>query len=200
MSRQIGPTIEILMRRIRQEGGLALSPDLAIHIYSLCEQIVNTAFQRILVTNTFTAPKQKLLFTLRDEFSDAVSIITFVQSNREIIKLASLDELSAYDPNWFRSITGTRFEAWHSVGRDLFILYPGLAAADSVDITYVKLLTMHTNFATSYNTDSELPDEDVDIALTLAELILLARYRLLSNIPSRLVRAKELLLLKGIKV
>ena len=199
MSRQIGPTIEILLRRIRQEGGFALSPDLATKVYSLCEQVVNTALKRVLVTTTLNIPKQKLLFSLRSEFPSALDIISFTQSNRDIPSVASLNDFSAFDPNWFRSITGTRFEAWHQLSRDLFILYPGQAAASSIEITYVKLLTLRDDFSANYNENSELPDEDVDIALALAELILLVRFRLLTSIPKRFERVIELLKLRGLR-
>lgn len=200
MSRAIGPTVEILLRRIRQEGGLALDVDFATKIYSLCEQIVNTALGRVLVTDTLTVPKEKLIFSLQDEFSDAISIVSFSKSNREIPPVASFADLSAYDPNWFRSIAGTRFESWFPLGRTLFILYPGQAAASSLTITYVQLLTLYEDFAAAYTTDSALPDEDVDIALALAELVLLARFRLLTSIPKRLERATELLRLRGFKL
>jgi len=200
MSRQIGPTVEILLRRVRQEGGIALDEDLATHIYSLCEQTVNAAFERVLVFDTLSTPKEKLLFDIRTEFSDAIAPISFAESNRHIIKVDSLADFSAYDPNWFRSIAGTRFEAWYPLGRDLFILYPGQAAASSLSITYVQLLTEHTSFAGSYTTNSELPDEDVDIALALAELILLTRFRLLTSVPPRLDRVITLLKKRGFKI
>ena len=198
MSRNIGPTVEILLRRIRQEGGLALNVDLATRVYSHCEQIVNTALRRVLVSDTLTVPKQKLLFTLRDEFSDAIEVVSFTKSNRDIPRADTLADLSAYSPTWFRSIAGTRFESWLPLGRDLFILYPGQAAASSITITYVKLLTLYTNFAAAYTTASTLPDEDVDIALALAELTLLARYRLLTAIPKRLESTIALLKLRGL--
>jgi len=200
MSRAIGPTVEILLRRIRQEGGLALDVDLATKVYSLCEQITNAALRRVLVSDTLSIPKQKLLFSLRDEFSDALAIDSFTKSNREIPRVDSLQALSAYDPTWFRSIAGTRFEAWYPLGRDLFILYPGQAAASSITITYVQLLTLYEDFAAAYTTNSALPDEDVDIALALAELVLLCRFRLLTTISKRLERAAALLKLRGFSV
>jgi len=198
MSRSIGQTVEILLRRVRQEGGLAVDVNLATEIYSRCEQIINVALSCVLVNATLNTPKQKLLFSLRTEFPAAASIVSFTQSNRTIPQSKTLDEFSAYSPDWFRSIDGTRFESWHPIGRDLFILFPGQAAASSLTITYVKLLTLHTSFAASYNTASELPDENIEAALILAEIILLCRFRLLSAIPKRLEQAASLLKTKGI--
>jgi len=177
MPRQIGPTVEILMQRVRQTGGLAVDPDFATEIYSYCEQIINAHTKRVITSTTLTTPKEKLLFHFRTEISDALEIVTIRESGRRIEKFTTLDQISAYDIDWFRNITGTRFEAWIQLSRDLLILYPGQAAISSVDIEYVRKLTQYTNFAASYNTDSELPGEDIEMVIELAEIVLLTRFR-----------------------
>jgi len=48
---------------------------------------------------------------------------------------------------------------------------------DSVTVTYTKLTTEYTDFEIDYDSALDLPDEDVDIALGLAEVILLLRSR-----------------------
>jgi len=176
-TRNIGPTVEILMRRVRQEGGLAVDPDFATKVYSYCEQVSNAFSKRVRGTTSLSVPKEKLLFNYRAEISDAIEITRVRESNRRIEKFDDVSQLSAYDIDWFRNITGTRFEAWTQLGRDILILYPGQAAASSVDVEYVKLLTLHNDFAASYNTTSELPDEDIELALKLSEIVLLCRFR-----------------------
>lgn len=197
MSRNIGPTVEILMRRVRQEGGLAVAPDFATQIYSRCEQITNAALERVLVTDTLSTPKEKLLFNFRDAFPDAISIVEIEQSNRTLFECKKATEFTAFQTTWFRNITGTRFEAWMQLGRDLLFLYPGQVATSSVTVKYAQLLTLHTDFAASYDTASELPDEDVDLALALAEVVLLTRFRLLRNVPDRLKAAMKLFTERG---
>jgi hypothetical protein len=187
------------MRRVQQEGGLAVAPDFATTIYSYCEQIANTHTQRVIDTGVLTVPKQRLLFTYRDEFADAIDIISIRQSGRRIERVDDLTKFSAYDVDWFRSIAGTRLDAWHQIGRDILILYPGLAAASTADVEYVKLLTMHTNFAASYNTDSELPDEDIELALKIAELVLLTRFRQLPAVKRLMDAFIARYAIKGIK-
>jgi hypothetical protein len=174
------------MRRVRQEGSLAVAPDFATQIYSYCEQLSNTRSQRVISTTSLTIPKEKLVFHYRTEIPDAIDILTVREDGRRIERAASLISLSAYDIDWFRSIDGSRFEAWHQVGRDILILYPGQAAISSVSIEYVKLLTFHDDFNVSYNTDSELPDEDIEVALKLSEIILLANLRQL-DVAKRLI-------------
>ena len=188
MARQIGPTVEILMRRVRQEGGLAVDPDFATEIYSRCEQVVNTFTRRVLSSTTLATPKEKLLFHYRDEISDAIDIVSIRESGRRIERADSLIALSAYDIDWFRKVDGTRFEAWHQIGRDILILYPGQASVSSVTVEYVKLLTLYTDFTAYYDTNSDLPDEDIEFALQLAELILLTRLRQL-DVANKLLKA-----------
>jgi hypothetical protein len=198
MSRKIGPTVEILMRRVRQEGGLAINPDFATKIYTYCEQLTNIKLRKVISSTSLTTPKEKLLFNYRDEIPDAANIVSVLESNRELFLCKTLGDLSAFEPTWFRNITGTRFEAWHQIGHDILILYPGQAAASSVTIRYVKLLTLQTDFEASYNTASELPSEDIDVALNLAELVLLARFRQVKTSPKRLKEIIQLFQKRGI--
>lgn len=200
MSRQIGPIVEILMRRVRQQGGLAVDVDFATEIYTRCEQIINAALKRVLVSDTLTTPKQKLLFNFRDEFPDAIEIVSVIESNRELLEAHNLFAISAYDISWFRNITGTRFESWLQIGRDLLFLYPGQTAVSSVTVEYVKLTTLRTDFEIAYNEDSELPDEDVDLALGLAEVIFLTRFRLLRSIPKKLEDVLKLFNARGFRI
>lgn len=198
MARTIGPTVEILMRRVQQEGAVAVDPDFAVEIYGRCEQVVNVALQRVIASDTLTIPRQKLLFNFRDEFSDAIDIIRLSQSSRQLYRCAHLYEFANYEKNWFRNITGTQLEAWTQIGRDILIIYPGLAAASSADIDYVKKITVYTDFSGAYNETSELPDEDVDMALGLAEIVLLLRFRQLAKIPTRFKKLLETAKSKGL--
>ncbi len=190
MSRALGPTVEVLMRRVRQEGGLAVAPDFAMEIYTFCTQIINAFFRNVIGTTTFDVPKERLLFAYRDSgdgISDAIDICDIRDdSGVRIEKFTSLRNLSAYDPDFFRKVDGTAFEAWCQLKRDILILYPGQAAASTVDITYVKLLARYNDFEGQYNTNNELPDEDVEYAIELAEIVLLARFRQLGFIENKM--------------
>lgn len=199
MSHQIGPTVEKLVRRVRQEGGTAVPLDLACEIYSLCEQTLNTHLGLVTATSTVSIPKQKLVFEYRSIIPNAIDIKSIRQSNRRIEKISFPSMLSAYDIDWFRTINGTQFECWCQVGRDILLLYPGQAAISSIEIEFVKLLPLHTDFSLAYTTTSELPTEYSDISLSLAETILMARFRQfdgikeqLASITSRLKKGPQL--------
>lgn len=200
MSRNLGPTTEILLRRVRQYGGFALTPSFALEIYSRCEQLTNAATRRVLSSSSLSIPKQQLLFNFRDSLPSAIEITNITESNRKLSQILSLGDLASYDITWFRNITSDRFESWSQIGRDILIIYPGKATASSVNVEYVKLLTLYDDFTAHYNTASELPDEDVDLALGLAEIICLLRFRLLAHIPARLQSIVTLFDRRGIKL
>lgn len=197
MSRNIGPTVEILMRRIRQEGGFALDPNFATQIYSRCEQITNTALRRVISTDTISLARRKLLFNFRDLLPNAVDIISIVENNHEVYPVSDIKEFAVYSSTWFRDITGTSIESFMQIGRDILLIYPGQTAARSVSVDYVKLLTYYDNFDADYNTQSELPDEDVDVAIALAELTFLLRFRLFNAFQKRLASCIQLLKARG---
>jgi len=176
MTRYVGPTVEILMKRIREEGGIALDPDEATKILSRCQRIVNAGTKRVVASGTLTTYKQQLVYAYRDQLPDAIDIISIKDGDRTLQRFDALHELDAYDKSWFRR-TGSQFDFWLQLGRDLLIIYPAKTVNDSVTVTYTKLTTEYTDFEIDYDSALDLPDEDVDIALGLAEVILLLRSR-----------------------
>ena len=197
MTRYIGQTIDVLLNRVRQSGGIAIDPDLATRIYSYCEQVINTYTRRVTATTTLTTGAEKLVYNYRREITDAIDIVSVRDSGRRVERQQWLGALAAYDQTWFRNITGTRYELWAQVGRDILVLYPAKASASSVTVQYTKLLTYHDDFSASYNTASELPDEDVESALSLAEVVLLTRNRQLAEVKLRLADFAETVRLRG---
>jgi len=198
MPRTIGPIVETLLQRVRQAGGFAISPDMAVKVYSRSEQLVNSATGRVTAITSVSLPKQKLLYSIKDILPLALRIKDVHLSGVELLPCRSFDDLSALDKSWFRNITGTSPQAWLQVGDDLLFIYPGCVGITAVSIEYVKLLTYYDNFDQYYNTESELPDEDIDLALGVAEVVLLLRFRLVLTVKSRLDALAKLLSQKGV--
>jgi hypothetical protein len=189
MTRYAGPTTEILLRRVREEGGVAVDPTDAIKMLSRCQRIINAGAKRVTASGTLTTFKQQLLYPYRDQLTDAVDIISVKEGNRTLHRFEALHELDAYDKTWFRK-TSSQFDFWMQLGRDLLIIYPAKTSDSSVTVIYSKLTTEYDDFDEDYNTALDLPDEDVDAALGLAEVSLLLRSRALKAAQERM---KELL-------
>lgn len=200
MTRYVGPTIEQILRRVRQEGGLAIAPDTAVQWFSKCNQVANGVLGRVIATETFATVKQKLVYNIPADLPNVLRIISVSESTRELLHCATLDDLAAYDEDWFRAVSGTQFEAWAQLSRDLFILYPGKAAVSSVTVEYVKLLTSYTSFSGNYDDALDLPPEDVEFAMLLTEAVLLSRNRKYEAVATRIKRITEYLKQFGVRI
>jgi hypothetical protein len=173
----IGPAVEIILRRVRQSGSLAFSEDSATQILTLCQQILNISLRRVFVSETLTTKKEKLVYSIPSDLTNAVDIVSIVEGDRELLPCKSLTEFDAIETNWFRNITASRFEAWHQPSRDIFFIYPGKAADSSVVVESVKATTIYSDFSIYYNTALELNEEDYEILFRLTELVILTSAR-----------------------
>lgn len=178
MSRAAGPVTEQLLRRVRMEGFVGGPNDLAFTTLSHCQRIVNAGLGRIKSTSTFSLRKEQLVYAYRDQLTTAIDIIAVRDSTRTLQRTDSLADLAAFDPDWYRA-TGSQHNFWLQLGRDLLIVSPAMTADSTLSIDYTSLTTAFSDFsnASEYNAALELPDEDIDIALGLAEVIMLLRSR-----------------------
>lgn len=186
MARSAGSVTDTLLARVRQTGAPGTANDFAMQILSKCQRIVNAGLKRIISASTFSTTASTLVYAYRSVLTSAVDILSVRESvyGREIQKCNSLAELAAYDADWFTA-TGLRFEAWIQLGRDIFILYPAKIGSSSVYIEYTTLTTEYDNYAEDSGTDMDLSDEDTDIALGIAEVVLLLRNKQIALAQSR---------------
>ena len=196
MSRDYSDTVDLLVQRVRQDGSVAVTDNVATQVLGKCERLINASLKRVVTSSSFTTTAKQLIYPYRASLTTAVDILEVTESDRPLFKCNTLIDLSAYDIDWFRNITGTRFEAWCQIARDFLVIYPGKAASSSVTVTYTKLLTVYATYAAAASVNMSLPDEDVEYALALAEIVLLARNRVTDQIAVRLKQLK--LQLKGV--
>lgn len=199
MSRDYQTTVDLLIQRVRQTGGVAVTQDFATEVLGKCERLLNAHLKRVIASDTFTTTAKQQIYDYRSTLTDAVDILEVSESSRTLFECKELSVFSAYEVGWFRNITATRFEAWHQIARDFLIIYPAKAANSSVVVTYTKLLDAYTTYAAASGNNMSLPDEDVETALALAEVILLARNRNAKQIAVRLDPLITLLGLQRVK-
>ena len=166
---------DVVMKRAYAYGGSAHDKSWVISILSKCQRVINAFTGSIESSADLTVLKQKLVYVLRDELDECLDVEKVTESrtgvDHEIARVQTPQELAAYDVDWFRAVAGTYYDAWMQIGRDLLIVYPGKAADGTLTIHYTKLTDELVN-----NTDDfDLADEDVNTALDLGEIILLAR-------------------------
>lgn len=188
MTITIGQATEALLRRTRLHGSLGTTLSQAMQILSHCQRVVNAGRGQVTASNTFSTSAEKLVYTYRDQLTEAVDIIAMRDGNRYLHRFDTLFELTAYDPDWFRKIDGTQHEFFCQIGRDLLIIYPGQASADSLTAVYSKLTDEQSDGVAHYDNEMELDDVDSDIAVGLAEVLLLLKSRRIATAKERVAR------------
>jgi len=191
MATTAGTVATNLIERVYATGGIAHTQAWVISILSKTQRVANAYLQAVRSNAVLTVLAEKLVYKLRDDVPAAIDILRITDTRdgdvEQLDRLDDLLELSAYDVDWFRNITGTRPETWTQLGRDLLVIYPAMAAANNVTVHYTKL----TNTLAAAGTAFELPDEDVQVAKDLAEIILLARDKQIVECSNKLEQLSE---------
>jgi hypothetical protein len=190
MARTAGQIADDLITRVYAEGGMAHTQASVVDILSRCQRSVNTFTRGSVVAGaTFTTKPYKQVYSMRElgfqGYNLATDILEVTESNRRLFHAPSLAALDADDLDWFGA-TGTRFEAWAQVGRDIFIITPAKTTASSVRI-YHTLYPLE--LVSTYSL--EVLARDAETIEDLAEVVLLMEDR-------QLVAAREKLKKFGI--
>jgi len=191
MTRDYSDTIDLLQQRVRQSGNVGTTQTLATQVLGMCERLANAHLKLITTTTAFSSVAYTAIYAYRSTLTTAIDILDITESNRPLLRCESLIDLSALDPDWFRASVAAathRFEAYCQIARDFLVLYPAKTTNGSSDlsITYTALPTAYATYAATSAVNMTLPDENVEIALGLAEVILLSRFRDHEDIKAKL--------------
>lgn len=194
--------VDLLQQRVRQEGNIAVTQNFATTVLSRCERLINAYLRRVTASTSFTTTAYTTIYNYRATLTTAIDILSVKESNREI-SWCSMADLSAYDQAWFRRTSQEsteRFEFWTQIGRDAFILYPAKKVNSAVTVEYSKLVTGYTTYAAVASVAFELPRDDAEYAIALAEIILLARSRQFDTVQDRMKTLIKALLLHQVEM
>lgn len=190
MARTAGDTVDILLDRVRQADDTAATQDLAISILSHCQKLINERIREYVGSDTLSTTADTLIYSYRSSIADARDILSIREGNRELRKVESFNEFSAYDTDWFTQ-TGSRFEAWMQLGRDLLIIYPAKTGDSSVTVVFSKRTGTYSDYITDSGTNMDLSDENIELVVSLAEIILLIRYKDFKESAAKIARFQE---------
>jgi len=175
-----------LLTRVRMTGVVAFSVTNIYGIISKCEQLVNLLLHRVVDTETLTTTLGIRIYDMRDDLPSAMRVISVTESDRTLRYLGSWKNFAEYSRTW-RSDYSTRFEAWGRMGATHLIVWPGKVGASSVEVTFVKAIAAMTANDHTF----ELPDEDVDLVIDLAEIFLLVALHRYTELNLRITSFAE---------
>jgi len=177
MARTWASAVTILRARIRESGTISLSNNNAIWILTVMQQLVNCALQSVTTTESASVTASTTVFAMPVALTTPLDVLLVTQSDRKLHKCTSLEEFAAYDVDWAKASAVTRLEAWYQAGRELLLFAPVSTSTISVSVTHVKATAVYSDYTTYSTANAELSDEDLDLAIQLAEMYLTLRHR-----------------------
>ena len=163
---------DTLLRRVRDQQGLAHSRDFARSCLSHAQRILNCAIGVVTESLTLATSPTMMVYSTSGFVPAAARVLTVREDGRDLAPLTNPVQLAHLSLTWFRDI-GPRFEAWCPVGRDLFVVYPAKRSASTMEVKYAKL----TNVLAGEADSTEMPEEYSDYIISLAECFLLLKQR-----------------------
>lgn len=175
MATTAGTAAEIVQRRVYAYGGVSHTTAYIISILSLCQRVYNAFFRSVLDSTSLTVTAATPNYAMSTSLAEAVDVCHVAESESgvlyELSRVWGLEELAATDEDWIGNVTGTRYNAWCQIGRDLLFINPTKASNGLVSVYYSKLLDALTISGDNF----EVSDDEVALVMDMAEIILLAQ-------------------------
>jgi hypothetical protein len=135
MTVAINDLVTTVSRRLRDPSNIRHSAATVRKVLSHCQRALNYAKGDNLTTTAFTTTAGLTLYKITDSpLSGVQRIVTIQQDDRDLHNV-DWREIVHVDDRWLRR-TGPRHELWAPVGRDIFILYPAVGYATSVNVVF----------------------------------------------------------------
>jgi len=176
--------ISNVSRRLRDPSNVRHTAAEVLSVLNHCQRVLNFAKGSKLATNSavVTAANRTLYENTDIHATDVQRIVAIRQEDRDLI-FVPWKSLIHNDHRWLRR-TGDRFELFSTIGRDLFVLYPALGYASTVEVTYVKApATM-----VSGGQAPEVEDNLMPLLVDMAEVILSVKNKPFNTLPAILAR------------
>jgi hypothetical protein len=176
MATTAGSVVDMLLKRVRGTGGVALTTNFAMQLVADCQNVINYGLGAVKYTQNLTPSSFY--------FASALRVIRIVQNDKELLQAKSWEDMEAYASgdvfNYFGIVTNppTARRCWYQPSDNWVFLWPWLMDPTTLTITTIASTTDFSNYATQYNTAMQLADEDIELVLSLAELTCLLQERL----------------------
>ena len=171
-----------VLERLQMSGSVAYTDAFFYDILSKVQNVVNSSFELNVATGTLNTIPSAFFYPLYWHLPNALRVLDLSKSDVTIQPLKSWRELGQYAVAWRTVTTADSFSVWATIGRDMLILYPAKAAADTVDVRYVECLTALTADASTFGLDEDY----LGVVMDITELIFLTHQRELTAASKKL--------------
>src|SRR5689334_12944606 len=123
-----GTMTDTVLQRIYDAGGVATARPNVWDMLSRCQQLVNAAFDSIVVTLDFSTGPRQQVFTLTDIAPDVLKVLSVRDQHRDLSEI-EFRQLKHISVHWFGQ-SGIRWETFAKVGKSMIVVHPMKLSAD----------------------------------------------------------------------
>ncbi len=185
----VGEAINTVLDRVRSLGTVPYNRSFIADLLCVCESTVNSLTKSKFMSVSFSLSSQRQLYFYRSvnpQYIDIIDAYGVVGSETYRIRRALPCDLFGYNRSWFRSFTTGNIDWFTQLGRELLIIYPGPTGSKQIQLDVSVAFSQYAG----EQSNMHLSDEDIELALDLCELVLIATLRL-TEVAT--VKAKELM-------
>lgn len=189
MARPAKDLVDKTLAEVRDPQGMATTRAQVLQLVSRCQQQINAILDDYVTSAAFNVPPHTLIFPVAGTFPDAIRILTIRDvNNRDLDKMFDRADLESswINQGWLTE-RGNTLLSWGTIGRDLFVLRPGLYAQQTVTVYY----TQATPTLAIEADRTVVPDEDDPSVGDLAALLVRMKSRDFEGLDKDFQRFKE---------
>jgi hypothetical protein len=130
--------VTTLLRRVRDPQGSQHTPTVVLRLLTDVQRILNALYADVVESQLFTAPPRVMHYPLGATVPKAIRLLSVqTDASRDLAPLKDWRELALLSRSWFRTL-GDRPLVWAPVGRDAFVVWPGVDRELSLTAVYVR--------------------------------------------------------------
>ena len=189
MARPAKDLVDKVLAEVRDPQGMATTRVQALDLISRSQVQVNAVLDDVVISTAFNVPPFTQIYPISGSFPDCVRILSVRDaSGRDLYEMSARADIDAtwLNSGWFTEV-GSNLISWGTIGRDLFMLRPGLYAQQPVTVRYTQVTP-----TLAVEADRTVaPDED-DVAIDyLAALLIRMKSRDFDGLDKDFARFKE---------
>lgn len=168
-----GPLVDTILQRVYDPLGAATTRPQVFDLLSRCQQIVNAAFDSVVVNLAFNTGPRQQVFTLSEiaPADDVLKVLSVRDKHRDLSEVP-FNRLKHISARWFGQ-SGPRWETFAKLGKTMIVVHPMKQSADSLTLVYTQALPPLLGDADI----CPLPNDQIPTLTKLVETLLLLRQR-----------------------
>jgi hypothetical protein len=178
--------VTTLLRRVRDPQGSQHTPAVVLRLLTEVQRALNTLYADVVESAQADVQPRVMHLPLEATFPRAIRLlgVRIFGESRDLTEVPDWRQLATLDRRWFRAL-GDRHLVWAPVGRDAFVIWPGVERVVTITAIYARL------------TDDLAPETEIELdnglhplLLDLVEGCLLLRGRMFEPLTTVLERLK----------